>query len=558
MGVTAAHCIKELSPDDFEVVVGVHDLSVAASSATAVSFAVQVADDTAVSTLSFFDNMENGDDNWQVAHDPAGSSVDWQLDNNNPHSGDNAWFGDNIATVSDQYLILPLSIPLEAGSNLRFWHKYDLEDSYDGGVVEISIDNGDNWEDLGAAMTQNGYNGQLNASDNPLAERETFTGDSDGYIETIVDLSAYAAEMVQIRFRLGTDDFIAANGWFVDDVSIGSYSTIVNSAYSDDLISNQVSTLVADASTASLNLTKSVSAAEVTPGQPLLYRLTLQNQSTLGATGIVITDTLPANTTYVPGSATNGAVFANNMLTWSDVSVSENSEIALNFTVQVDLDAVPTEIMFFDAMENGAGVWSVSHDEDAAPVNWVLDDTHPYRGNYAWFGENVAVESDQYLVLPISTPLEANSSLRFWHAYDLEEMVDGGVVEISLDGGTNWIDVGGAMTQNGYDHLLEPSDNPLADRSAFTGASDGYLETAVDLNAYAGEMVQIRFRLGTNASEAAAGWWIDDVFVGVFTAVDNIAFANGELVSNTARTFINALPPEEDGYLNFLPIVRKQ
>ena len=41
--------------------------------------------------------------------------------------------------------------------------------------------------------------------------------------------------------------------------------------------------------------------------------------------------------------------------------------------------------------------------------------------------------------------------LRFWHTYELEEVFDGAVIEISTDGGTSWLDLGDKILQGGYD-----------------------------------------------------------------------------------------------------------
>src|SRR5205814_6611714 len=58
-----------------------------------------------------------------------------------------------------------------------------------------------------------------------------------------------------------------------------------------------------------------------------------------------------------------------------------------------------------------------------------------------------------------------------------------------------------------------PSGNPLAGRAAFTGASSGWVGETVNLLPYRGRSVLVRFRLGTDQTGGAAGWWIDDITV---------------------------------------------
>jgi hypothetical protein len=90
------------------------------------------------------------------------------------------------------------------------------------------------------------------------------------------------------------------------------------------------------------------------------------------------------------------------------------------------------------------------------------------------------------------------------------------MVEISLNGGTTWNDVTAFGVNPGYTGaLFVGSDNPLAGRQAYSGVSPGFPALApVTLNfgtLFAGLTVQMRFRVGTDAAVAQAGWIIDDV-----------------------------------------------
>jgi uncharacterized repeat protein (TIGR01451 family) len=57
---------------------------------------------------------------------------------------------------------------------------------------------------------------------------------------------------------------------------------------------------------AELVVAKSNGTATVEPGSWYTYTLTLSNTGNRGSTGIVLTDTLPQYTTYIPGSASDG------------------------------------------------------------------------------------------------------------------------------------------------------------------------------------------------------------------------------------------------------------
>jgi hypothetical protein len=115
---------------------------------------------------------------------------------------------------------------------LRFWHQYNTEATFDGGVVEIEVDGGP-WIDLGSAIVQGGYNISLFPGGlNPLADRDAFSGYSGGYVETVADLGAnYDGSNVRVRFRFGSDSSGAGiDGWRIDDVQIIDEHFISNTA----------------------------------------------------------------------------------------------------------------------------------------------------------------------------------------------------------------------------------------------------------------------------------------------------------------------------------------
>lgn len=171
------------------------------------------------SQFSFEDDLEDGTDNWIISGSGAAS---WDESTANPFSGTTSIFAPNPESESDQYFTIAESVTLSTDSPaLGFYHDYDTEEGWDGGVVEILFDGSEGWLDLGNYMTANGYPGPVN--DNPasaISGRDAFHGDSDGYIYTLIDLSFFAGETVDIRFRFASDGFVGGIGWHVDDIQI--------------------------------------------------------------------------------------------------------------------------------------------------------------------------------------------------------------------------------------------------------------------------------------------------------------------------------------------------
>lgn len=100
-------------------------------------------------------------------------------------------------------------------------------------------------------------------------------------------------------------------------------------------------------STANLLVSKSANPASgttVNPGQNITYSILLTNPSppaTANATGISVNDAVPANTTYVAGSAasTCGATInaAASPINWSNIDLAPNATCTLTFQVKVNL-----------------------------------------------------------------------------------------------------------------------------------------------------------------------------------------------------------------------------
>lgn len=179
------------------------------------------------SYIAFEDDMENGITNW-VATAGVGTQL-WEISDDS-YDGDNAWYFSNGPHSSDSRLTTAGSFLLGgANPSLSFWHRYNTDSNRDGGRVELSTDGGATWNDLRFNYTQNGYNGvMLNSI---LTGELGFVGESDGYINTIADLSEYSGETVMIRFRFASNATETADGWYVDNVRLfGDYLEITNEA----------------------------------------------------------------------------------------------------------------------------------------------------------------------------------------------------------------------------------------------------------------------------------------------------------------------------------------
>jgi len=191
-------------------------MTLVSDASDSVYFTVQV-DPMAAAAEDIVDDLESGLDNWELS---ASGSTSWGTVSDNTNSGQVAFFAPDNSTTGVANIDLAMAVTIGDSTALSFYHQFDTESNYDGGVLEISTDDGITWTDLGPNMIQGGYN------NNVLNSRDGWSGNSGGWIQTVVDLSSYVGESAIIRFQMLCDFSVADVGWWVDDISIiklGSY-----------------------------------------------------------------------------------------------------------------------------------------------------------------------------------------------------------------------------------------------------------------------------------------------------------------------------------------------
>jgi hypothetical protein len=151
----------------------------------------------------------------------------------------NAAFSPDVNNVGLNELVSP-PITLPAGpSHLTFRNNYDLEagpasTAFDGGVLEIKV--GTNaFTDIvvgGGSFVSGGYTHTVSGSfSNALAGRQAWSGNSGGFITTLVNLPATTEnQIIQLRWRCGTDNGNGNSGWRIDSIGLAGYACCANSA----------------------------------------------------------------------------------------------------------------------------------------------------------------------------------------------------------------------------------------------------------------------------------------------------------------------------------------
>ena len=139
-----------------------------------------------------------------------------------------------------------------------------------------------------------------------------------------------------------------------------------------------------------------------------------------------------------------------------------------------------------------------------------LVNTGAHSGEYMWWS-NRGDDSDMMLTRAFDLSDVSQATLAYWTWYDIEENWDYAYVEISTDGGETWEIL---TTPSGT--ASNPNSNSFG--WAYTGRSgDGeraeWIQEQVDISAYAGQEVHVRFEYITDDAVTRPSFVLDDVAI---------------------------------------------
>jgi immune inhibitor A len=145
-----------------------------------------------------------------------------------PHSATNMWYTGADQDLADIKVARQVQVPNAADAKFWMWNNYIIEDAWDFGFVEVSIDGGNTWTELkvfdaagNLVTTDDGYLDPNNTISVLFGGKKYgLTGDSHGWRHDYVNLGAYAGQTVQVRLRMATDWAFQERGWFADDFSV--------------------------------------------------------------------------------------------------------------------------------------------------------------------------------------------------------------------------------------------------------------------------------------------------------------------------------------------------
>lgn len=246
--------------------------------------------------------------------------------------------------------------------------------------------------------------------------------------------------------------------------------------------------------------------------------LEVYNHKNETLTDVVVADVLPEGLTFTGVTNTQGGVLVGNTLEFSLGDMAYRDSISIIYQVQSSVDFFSIQKEFFPTNDLSEFEIVPVQPNDVQALWWTLTDQDSYTGPFSWYINNTAAESRQHLVSREPAMVSGSRpALRFYHKYKTEPGIDGGIVEI-----TTAADPSGAafdllddkMIRNGYPGFVQYVTFIIPELEAFTGDSDGWIPTYVDLSDYQNESVYLRFNFATSDGGVPSGggfWNVDDI-----------------------------------------------
>ncbi len=258
-----------------------------------------------------------------------------------------------------------------------------------------------------------------------------------------------------------------------------------------------------------LKIIKTTSTPTINPGEEASFEIVVTNHRDETVQNVVVTDPIPSGMTFV--SATNGGSNVGGIVTWNLGAMPTGQVKTLAYTLKSD-PTIGSIRTFGDVMDEEIEWYSTFSEGDQI---FQLETDDVKVGTSAWRGPATETACDYTLETTVTFEVTGNKpTFRFWHKYDTEKGSDGGFLEFKDVNSASqaWIRLPKEKVyRNSYDGKISYATVPIPGLYGFSGSSNGWVESFVDLSDFVGKTLTMRFRFASDAAATVPdGQWIVD------------------------------------------------
>ncbi len=228
---------------------------------------------------------------------------------------------------------------------------------------------------------------------------------------------------------------------------------------------------------------------------------------------------------WVVADVMNNPSVANGRYSFADGGRAQLSKVFISYPA-ARTDTVHEYAADYIKLSGNLGAATITF--KGSPTNRVIA-ADPHSGQAYWYS-NRRDTGDAMLTRDLDLSHTSRATLQFWTWYDIEDTFDYAYIEASDDGGRTWTALKGKYTTtsnpnganfgNGWTGLSGVS-------SGSSSAAARWVQESVDLRAYAGKKIEIRFEYITDEGYNGPGMAIDDLRVPEIGYRDDAESANG-------------------------------
>jgi choice-of-anchor B domain-containing protein len=169
---------------------------------------------------TFATGAEPGDPVLDTTAGNAPEHAGWHITDVRSHNPTHSFWSLSNSNLCDS---LEGDVTLTAGqtSELQFWTAWDIEATWDGGVVDVSTNGGGTWSRL---TPNEGYPDTITNTGNQCGlPSGTAAFSSTGHFTFApytVNLASYQGQTIRLRWQYSSDVAVNGEGWYIDDVAV--------------------------------------------------------------------------------------------------------------------------------------------------------------------------------------------------------------------------------------------------------------------------------------------------------------------------------------------------